>query len=92
MTRDDDHSSDAGSSVRASDSGERHHGDGSPRPGESKYPSTSPGRPNPAPLHVRIELVVIDSPDAKELLRRQAAAVRGALEWFAAHPRQETER
>ncbi len=37
---------------------------------------------------VRIELVVIDSDSqlGKELLRRQAAAVREALRWFADHP------
>jgi hypothetical protein len=37
---------------------------------------------------VRIELVVVDGPDAKELLKRQAAAVREALQWFADNPRQ----
>jgi hypothetical protein len=37
---------------------------------------------------VRIELVVIDSNGqlGKELLRRQAAVVRQALQWFADHP------
>ena len=37
---------------------------------------------------VRIELVVIGSASqlGKELLRRQAAAVREALQWFADHP------
>lgn len=37
---------------------------------------------------VRIELVVIDSNGqlGKELLRRQAAAVKAALQWFADHP------
>ena len=37
---------------------------------------------------VRIELVVLDSNGqlGKELLRRQAAAVKGALQWFADHP------
>jgi hypothetical protein len=37
---------------------------------------------------VRIELVVIDGNGllGKELLRRQAAAVKEALQWFADHP------
>jgi hypothetical protein len=37
---------------------------------------------------VRIELIVIDSDSqlGKERLRRQAAAVRQALQWFADHP------
>ena len=37
---------------------------------------------------VRIELVVIDSDSrlGTELLRRQAAAVREAVQWFADHP------
>jgi hypothetical protein len=37
---------------------------------------------------VRIELVVIDSNGqlGKELLRRQASAVKEALQWFADHP------
>jgi hypothetical protein len=37
---------------------------------------------------VRIELVVIDSSGqlGKELLRRQAAVVRQALQWFADRP------
>jgi hypothetical protein len=37
---------------------------------------------------VRVELVVIDSNGqlGKELLRRQAAVVREALQWFADHP------
>src|SRR5262245_12811041 len=38
-----------------------------PNAGESKYPATAPGRPTPEPLKVRIELVVIDGPDTKEL-------------------------
>ncbi|HET8659196.1 MAG TPA: hypothetical protein VFM55_09380 [Micromonosporaceae bacterium] len=36
---------------------------------------------------MRIELVVVDGPDAKELLRRQAAVVREALQWFADNPK-----
>ena len=58
----------------------------SPGAGESKYPATAPGRPAPEPLKVRIELVVVDGPDAKELLKRQAAVVREALQWFADNP------
>jgi len=35
---------------------------------------------------VRIELVVVDGEDGKELLRRQGAVVREALQWFHDHP------
>jgi Resolvase, N terminal domain len=59
----------------------------SPTAGESKYPAPAQGRPAPEPLNVRIELVVVDGPDAKELLKRQAAAVREALQWFADNPK-----
>ncbi|MBI1758792.1 MAG: hypothetical protein HYR62_06160 [Actinobacteria bacterium] len=42
--------------------------------------------PRPAPLRVRVELVVLHGPEAAELLTRQAAAVRDALTWLATHP------
>jgi hypothetical protein len=35
---------------------------------------------------VKIEFVVVDGPAAEELIKRQAAAVRDALQWFADHP------
>jgi hypothetical protein len=57
----------------------------SPDAGESKYPARARGRPGPEPLKVRIELVVVDGPEAKELLRRQAIAVRDALRWRLDH-------
>ncbi len=59
----------------------------SPSAGESKYPAPGQGRPAAELLKVRIELVVVDGPDAKELLRRQAAVVREALQWFADNPK-----
>jgi hypothetical protein len=37
------------------------------------------------PLNVKIEFVVVDGTAAEELIRRQAAAVRDALQWFADH-------
>nr|WP_193599462.1 hypothetical protein [Micromonospora purpureochromogenes] len=59
--------------------------------GESKYPPHGRGRPAPEPLKVRVELVVVDGQAGKELLKRQAAAVREALQWFADHPPDEEE-
>jgi hypothetical protein len=61
----------------------------SPKKRESRYPSapTQPGQP---PLTVRIELRLVDGPEGKKLRARQAAAIREALEWFAAHRDQET--
>jgi hypothetical protein len=35
---------------------------------------------------VKIEFVVVNGPAADELIKRQAAAVRDALQWFADHP------
>lgn len=60
--------------------------DAAPPDGESKYAPRASGRPAAEPLRVRVELVVVDGPAAKELLKRQAAAVREALQWFADHP------
>lgn len=37
-------------------------------------------------LNVKIEFVVLDGAAAEELIRKQAAAVRDALRWFADHP------
>jgi len=45
-------------------------------------PATTPGQK----LKVRIEIVVVDGPDGQHLRARQAAAMRRALRWFAAHP------
>ena len=63
--------------------------DAAPPDGESTYAPRAAGRPAPDPLRVRVELVVVDGPAAKELLKRQAAAVREALRWFADHPPEE---
>jgi len=56
---------------------------------ESPHPIYTPrasGRPGPEPLRVRVELVVVHVPAATELLKRQAAVVREALQWFADSP------
>jgi hypothetical protein len=64
--------------------------------GESRY-SPAPAQPvqgtvAPAPsesrfdpLAVRVELVTVGGPAAKELLRRQAGVITEALRWFADH-------
>jgi hypothetical protein len=61
----------------------------SPKSRESRY-SPAPTRPGRTPLTVRIELRLVDGPEGKQLRVRQAAAIREALEWFAAHRNQET--
>lgn len=43
-----------------------------------------------APLHVRVELVLVDGEAGKELARRQAAAIRAVLEWVRDHPVDQT--
>jgi hypothetical protein len=59
---------------------------GSPPASESKYDAAAAGRPRTGPLRVKIEFVVVNGPAAEELIKRQAAAVRDALQWFADHP------
>jgi hypothetical protein len=49
-------------------------------------PAKRHGRRPPEPLKVRVELVVVDGEAGKELMKRQAAAVRDALQWFADNP------
>jgi hypothetical protein len=53
---------------------------------KSSYHAAPRGRPGPEPLKVRIELVLVDGPEGKQLRARQAAAIREALRWFAEHP------
>ena len=43
------------------------------------------------PLSVKITFVVVHGTAAEELIKRQGAAVRDALEWFANHPPDETD-
>ena len=43
-------------------------------------------RRQPEPLKVTVEFVVVDGELGRELLLRQAAAVRDALRWFADNP------
>ncbi|MDT5027580.1 MAG: hypothetical protein QOE61_4006 [Micromonosporaceae bacterium] len=44
------------------------------------------GRRPSEPLKVRLELVVVDGEAGRELMQRQAAVVREALQWFADNP------
>lgn len=46
---------------------------------EQVAPRTKRGRPAPEAPKVNIELVVVEGEEGKELLKRQAAAVRDAL-------------
>jgi hypothetical protein len=57
--------------------------------GESRYRPAAPGQPGPSPK-VRIELVVVDGPDGRQLRARQAAAIRRALRWFVEHQTETT--
>ena len=59
--------------------------DQSRQEGKSSYGAAPRGRPGPEPLKVRIELVLVDGPEGKQLRARQAAAIREALRWFAEH-------
>jgi hypothetical protein len=59
---------------------------GSTASADPQYASPTPDRPPPEPLKVRVELVVVHESAAQELLKRQAMAVREALQWFADHP------
>ncbi len=60
--------------------------DQSPHQEKSSYHAALPGRPGPEPLNVRIELVLMNGPEGKQLRMRQAAAIREAMRWFAQHP------
>jgi hypothetical protein len=53
---------------------------------DPQYVSHNPDRPPSEPLKVRVELVVVHESAAQELLKRQAMAVREALQWLADHP------
>lgn len=59
---------------------------GPPRVGESKYDPAAARQPAIQPLKVKIEFVVVRGPAAEQLIKRQVAAVRDALQWFADHP------
>ncbi|MEV4638097.1 hypothetical protein AB0J80_12170 [Actinoplanes sp. NPDC049548] len=52
--------------------------------GATKHPGIDP-------LSVKITFVVVHGTAAEELIKRQGAAVRDALEWFASHPPDETD-
>ena len=58
---------------------------GTPRADESKYDPATVKRPGVDPLTVKIEFVVVHGPAADELIKRQATAIRDALQWFAEH-------
>jgi hypothetical protein len=53
---------------------------------ESQYDRAAARQPDTRPLKVKVEFVVVRGPAAVELIKRQAAAVRDALQWFADHP------
>jgi hypothetical protein len=63
---------------------------GSPQAIEPKYDAAAARRARAGPLTVKVELVVVKGPAADELIKRQAAAVRDALQWFAENPPGET--
>jgi hypothetical protein len=52
--------------------------------------STATTQARSIPITVKISLVVVEGLAAEELIRRQAAAVKAALQWFAGHPPGET--
>lgn len=62
----------------------------SPPADESRYGSAAQAgatqHPGTGPLSVKITFVVVHGTGADELAKRQGAAVRDALEWFASHP------
>jgi hypothetical protein len=61
----------------------------SPPAEESRYGAAARGgatlHSGNDPLSVRITFVVVHGTTAEELIKRQGAAVRDALEWFARH-------
>jgi hypothetical protein len=68
----------------SSDSGESRYPPGPAAPAQKKTAAAS-NESRFEPLAVRVELVIIDGPAAKELLGRQARVIREALLWFAEH-------
>jgi hypothetical protein len=65
----------------------------SPQANESSYAAAAPAGAQPGgahPLRVKITFVVVHGTAAEELIKRQGAAVREALEWFASHPPEQT--
>lgn len=53
---------------------------------ESGYRPPARGRPGPEPPIVRIEIVVVDGPDGRQLRATQLAAIRRALRWLTRQP------
>lgn len=51
-----------------------------------RYRAATAARPYAEPLRMTVELVVVTGPSAEALIKKQAAAVRDALRWFAEHP------
>jgi len=67
----------------------------SPPADESSYAAAAPAvaaqHGGADPLSVKITFVVVHGTVAEELIKRQGAAVRDALEWFASHPPDEAD-
>jgi hypothetical protein len=67
----------------------------SPPANESSYVTAAQAgamqHPGTDPLSLKITFVVVHGTAAEELIERQGAAVRDALEWFANHPPDETD-
>ena len=57
-----------------------------PRPRPPRHNTAAPIR-----LTSKITFVVVHGTAAEELIKRQGAAVRDALEWFAHHPPDEAD-
>jgi hypothetical protein len=57
-----------------------------PHASESQYDRAAARQRDTRPLKVKVEFVVVPGPAAEELIKRQTAAVRDALQWFADHP------
>lgn len=65
-------------------------------PAASTEPTDQPrrpvGRPRTPPPQVRIELVLVDGAEGRQLRQIQADAIRAVLKWFADHPAKPTPR
>jgi hypothetical protein len=76
--------------ATAADAGDIEQTDRRADPAVSRDPTDQPrrpvGRPRTPPPRVRIELVLVDGPEGRQLRQLQADAIREVLKWFADHP------